>query len=142
MNSSRLIGVILILTLSSCQQEKVESLEGRVHELEKELVDIKMENARLNAEIVNNEIQKNSIRALSDDEVIQIVKDELAFKCPKTPTKDFVVKKVNETYYKIRFYQKFMEGQKYEWFPVFYQVKLLPGDRYSCYIHGGKQCQE
>lgn len=64
------------------------------------------------------------------------------FKCPKTQTKDFVVRKTNKDKYEVRFYQRLKDFNHYYWDRIIVHIQILPDDKYVYKIWDGVHCSE
>jgi hypothetical protein len=85
---------------------------------------------------------ESGIRDYSNEEIIEIVKNEIAFNCPKTQIKDFVIRKTANDLYEVRFYQRLKEYQGFYWEKAIVHIKVYPDDKYVYDLYNGTHCQE
>ena len=142
-------GICILLTLTSCNQDKLSSLENELKEKKNEIKELNTEIDNLKGELlsVNEQLsvinsKKNKIRDYTNEEIIQIIKSERNFKCPKTLIKDFVVRKTNSNKYEVRFYQ-YMDrfgSKKHYWDKIIVMIQVFPGDKYTYNVIQGTIC--
>jgi hypothetical protein len=133
---------ILLLTICSCKNENIESLQNALIEKDQEIRQLKNEIESLKNDLKSSNFGNQSIRDYSNEEIISIVKNEMGFTCPKTQIKDFVVRKTSSENYEVRFYQKIKEFDNYYWDKIIVHIQVFPDDKYTYDIYDGTQCQE
>jgi len=128
----------LVLILSSCNQEKINTLETEIIELKTK---IEFKNATIKRQ--KEELDKNKIiKKYSESEIIQIFKKDRNYYCPNAKRKDFKLRQVDANIFDIRFLR--MTTDKYRipkiWEITVYRLELLPGDKYNLRWRQGPMC--
>ncbi|MDY0142431.1 MAG: hypothetical protein RBR97_11120 [Bacteroidales bacterium] len=143
--------IILAMTISSCNQEKIYKLELQISQLEKELIEktetiVKQEkeilSLREELEVMNKKInERNRIKQYSDYEIIDIVKKDREYYCPNAKRKNFVVRKIDTNIYDVRFDYMSTDPNVYqEWIPTVYRIQFFPNNKYTLKLQKGAIC--
>jgi len=143
--------IILAITISSCNQEKIDKLELHVSQLEEELIEktetiVKQEkeilSLRNELEVMNKIInERNRIKQYSDYEIIDIVKKDREYYCPNAKRKNFVVRKIDTNIYDVRFDYMSTDPNVYQrWIPTVYRIQFFPNNKYTLKLQKGAVC--
>lgn len=143
--------LILCTTLmfTSCNQDKINSLEYKLEqkaieitELNTEIYDLKEKLNETKNKLDEIESEKIKIRHYTDEEIIEIVKTERSFNCPNISIKEFIVRKTSSDLYQVRFYQNiFSFGlQKKHWEKIIVEIQIYPKNKYRYNVKVGTLC--
>jgi len=132
----RTILLLFAITISSCNSDKVESLES---ELIKKNDSIKIQQNKIHElEIQLSKI--NRIKSLTEEEIIKIFRNDKEFSTPDGERKNFELKKIDENKYHIRYDYRNKKYMSYsDWSTSIYQIEFFPNDKYRLsYIKGNE----
>jgi hypothetical protein len=142
---------VLVIILSGCNKKELEKLQNQVNSLEAELnvkVSIIDEKSDKINELYNeiselqeqlNKLQQKKmfVRQYTDKEIIQLIKKEREFECPHLDRKDWVVRKLRENYYEVRYMHKNPKYPHSDYRPSIYSIEFLPENKYKTYLVSG-----
>ena len=141
--------IFITLMFTSCNQDKINSLEdeleqkvNEITELNAEIYDLKEELNETKSKLDEIESEKIKIRNYTDEEIIDIVKTERNFNCPSISIKEFLVWKTSSDLYQVRFYQNvFSFGlQKKHWEKIIVEIQIYPNNKYRYNVKVGTLC--
>ena len=119
-----LLFFLVSISLLSCNQSRIENLE-------KEL-GIKSDSLRiLNEQIKQITLEKSKINSYSNEEIIEIFKQDREFQTPKGERKNFQIRKMDENRYYVRYDYRHPDYYLYrDWSTSIFEIEFFPNDRY------------